>query len=258
MNRYRYIASSIAIIAILFFMPACSEKEQSKPDGSTSIDTLVMKDLAALLDKAKGDIADTGLAADQEKPSCGPNIYPCEPYGRKTGDVARNMEFIGFSDPQDHCREQKGKVLDFSKKVKLSFQDWYLGDPKPECAKYKTELLWVIVSAGWCGPCIEEVSQAAEEYANGEFNPKLGILNILFETDEGKPATDVFIKDWAEAYGVTFPVAMDPDFRMGEYFEKSGVPFNMLIDAKTMKIFYQQEGEDPQAVGNKISEFLDK
>ncbi len=40
-------------------------------------------------------------------PSCGRGIYPSGPYGFRAGDTARNLEFQGFSDPQNHCKAHR-------------------------------------------------------------------------------------------------------------------------------------------------------
>jgi len=201
--------------------------------------------------------SDFTYTPDTAPAACGVVIYPCPPYGVDANDVASNMSFLGFSDPKDLCKDNQDKVMDVSSKHRIAFQDWYLGDPDPSCAKYKKQLLWVMASAGWCGPCQDEVSATQAEYAKGAVDPRVGIVNVVFENDKlGEPATETFVKKWISTFSLTMPVAMDPDFTMGIYFEKKSVPFNMLIDLKTMKVYHRQTGGSLTTIGQKISTFF--
>jgi thiol-disulfide isomerase/thioredoxin len=244
---------ALGLGALLALGPGCG-KNDVQPDSGTKADTRPATDFTS--------VPDTGPAA------CGPTIYPCAPYGTKTNDVAANLDFLGFQDPEEQCEEHKTKTPDYSKLSLVAFKDFFLGDPKATC---KRKLLWVIVSAGWCGPCQKEVKSTALMYAKGQVDARIGILNIVFETDTpGTPADEAFTKDWSNALGpdlngdgkadgpVTFPVVMDPGFKMGAYFNKAATPFNMLVDLSNMQIFYQLTGGDANAVGPKITEFLNK
>ncbi len=237
--------------------------------------TLLLATVAALLAGCsdKGTQPDTTPAVDQRvfdliggtgdgQVTCGDKIYPCGPYGTKTGDVAANMEFVGFQDPNEQCATHKDKVIDQANLTKISFKSFHQGGSS--CSPRK--LLWVIVSAGWCGPCQEDVSAAEKEYAAGNVDSRLAILNIMFET--GVPVTaitEAFTLKWINTVAgtkekpsqkVTFPVVMDPEFKMGAYFSKAAVPFNMLIDLSTMKIYYQQVGGNATTVGPKVQAFF--
>jgi thiol-disulfide isomerase/thioredoxin len=186
--------------------------------------------------------------------TCGLKVYPCAPYGTKTKDVTTNVEFLGFTDPGQLCKDHKDEALDLNTVAKVTFKDWYRADPTATCGR---QLLWVIVSAGWCGPCKAEVKSTQEQYAAGAVDKRLGILNVVFETDDqGVPADETFIKQWISAFKVTFPVVMDPTFKMGLYFDKAATPFNMLVDTSSMRIYYTQVGGDASTVGPQIQAFF--
>jgi thiol-disulfide isomerase/thioredoxin len=188
-------------------------------------------------------------------PMCGPNIYPCPPYGVQSGDVAANLEFVGYSDPKEHCTDHKDKVMDIDNARKISFREFH--QPEAGCDSKKRDLLWVMVSAGWCGPCRTEVQQTQTEYAKGSVDSRVGIVNVVFETDKlGVPITDAFLKKWITSFNLTLPAVMDPSFKMGAYFDKKATPFNMLVETKTMKILYRQTGGDLSNIGKKISEYF--
>jgi len=228
------------IAALLILLAGCSDKTTEERQDARTDRSLV--DLLSL--------------PDEGVPVCGPKTYPCGPYGTRTNDVAANLEFLGFSDPDEMCKAHDKKAQDTSKLRRIAFKDWYQADPTGACNR---KLLWVIVSAGWCGPCQEEVRDAATQYKGGQVDSRLGILNVVFETDNpGTPADGPFLNKWTTKLGLTFPVVMDPSFKMGAYFTREATPFNMLIDTSTMKIFYQLAGGDASFIGPQILAFFNK
>ena len=182
--------------------------------------------------------------------------YPAGPYGTRTGEVAANLEFMGFLDPKNFCKGPADKKMDKTRLTPISFRTYYEGDKTSACAKHKPKLMWIMVSAGWCQPCWAEVTATQKEYGKGSIAPGLELLNIVFETKTSAPATEAFLKTWADQFSLTFPVAMDPSFKMGAYFTRAAVPFNMLIETKTMKIYYQQVGGSLSNIGKKASEYF--
>lgn len=206
-------------------------------------------------EKPKDSGPDISFIPDTAPSPCGTGIYPCGPYGVNIDDVTKNLEFVGYSDPKEHCKEHKDKVMDTTTSRRISFKEFHLGDSS--CTQYKREILWVMVSAGWCTPCQKEVSKTQNEYALNQVDQRVAILNILTETDNlSEPATDAFIKKWIQSFNLTFPVGMDPSFKLGAYFDVKAVPFNMLIETKTMKIIYRETGENLPGVGAKIQSYF--
>lgn len=239
MNMRRYLL--VAGLAGLLW--GCSDDTNVTQDSGTK-DTL-----SADFTNAAGDAAAT----------CGPGIYPCGPYGTKTGDVVENIELFGYMDPDELCKANDKKQHDYTKLHKLSFKDFYQGSKKAGCAAYKKSLLWVMISSGWCGPCKSEVSSTQVQYGKDQVDKIVGLMNILNDSDSsGIPPNALFIKTWATTYNLSLPVLMDPSFKTGVFFGRNAVPFNMLIDLKTMKIFYQQVGGSLTNIGAKISEYKSK
>lgn len=236
MSRIPLILASIFAVAVLV---GCSDDTEKTKD-STVVD-MAFHDMA---------VGDGGTA-------CGPGVYPCGPYGVQIGDVAANLAFMGFSDDDNQCTEHKDKVMDLSKAHQVAFADWHVGDAS--CASKKKDLLWVMVSAGWCGPCKTEVQTTQKEYGAGAVDSRLAILNIVIETgNHGEPADTNYLKTWINGFKLTFPVVADPSFKMGAYFNKKATPFNMLVETKTGKVYYRQVGGAISVVGQKVTEFFNK
>ena len=61
-----------------------------------------------------------------------------------------------------------------------------------------------------------------------------------------------------ERFGITFPLAMDPEFQMQKYFQRNAVPVNMLIDLRTMRIHFFQTGVSLSRVGQEMVAFFSR
>jgi hypothetical protein len=202
-----------------------------------------------------GNKGDTGIPPDIDT-SCGPGIYPCGPYGTKIGETAANMAFTGIMDADEQCKKDSAKKHDTSQERTISFKDYYLGSSKPGCSGFKKTLLWIMVSSGWCGPCQNEVQKTAGTYSNDDWYPKAALINVVVDnTTLNSPADTAFIKNWAARFNATFPVVKDPTFQMGKYQSRSNMPYNLLIDLRTMKIYYQQVGGNLANVEQKVRDF---
>ncbi len=199
----------------------------------------------------QGDMTVTG----DMNTSCGAGVYPCGPYGTAVDSVVANMELQGYMDAKEHCLDHKDKKQDTAALRKASFKDYHLGDSS--CASMKRTLLWVMVSAGWCAPCQDEVKKVQAKYEKAAYDERLGIINVVFETTKNNvPADAAFIKQWADGFKLSYPVLMDPSFKMGAYFSKKAAPFNMLVDTSTMKIKYRSTGADLTNLENKVADFF--
>ncbi|MCC6748268.1 MAG: hypothetical protein IT371_11455 [Deltaproteobacteria bacterium] len=221
----------------------CSGNNSATPDGGTKGD-------------GKAMIADLGLALDGPG-ACGPSTYPCAPYGTRNDEVASNETFLAFADPGGFCKTHPDEKMDATTVRQMGFHSWYQWDSK--CPTKKAKLAWFMVSAGWCGPCWKEIQAASDQYRAGAIDDRVSIVEIVFEDDQHKPATAEWTKNlWIPKFNIPFPVLIDPAFKMGKYFNKEAVPFNMLVDLSTMKIYYQQTGGDFKTIGEKIQAFLNK
>ena len=233
-------SQAVTIFACVLLAGACSSSDNNAtPDAGATVDAKVVIDLALGSDAAA---------------SCGAGIYPCGPYGTQQGEVIANEKFTGWSDPDTFCKDSKDKVLDIDTVRNFSFKSWF--DKPDKCPEKKKKLLWVMVSAGWCGPCIAEINEVMAQYRTGAFDSRVEVIDILFEDDNGDPATPAFAKVWANQLKLTYPLLLDPTFKMGKYFSREAVPFNMLVDLETMKVFYAQTGNNLPAMGQQVQAFL--
>ncbi|MCA9666865.1 MAG: hypothetical protein KC503_14800 [Myxococcales bacterium] len=236
-----------ALIALFTFSTVACSDDSGTPSPDTKAST---PDTGATPDTTASDTTAADTAPAQ--------TYPEGPYGTNEGDTIENFEFDGYADADFLCKDSAQMVMNLSQARKISFSDFYNGSAT--CPNKKFDVLWVMVSAGWCGPCHLEVSETQAQYAKGALDKRVALLNLVYQTDSRAPADLPFTKLWAKnnQFQLSFPVAADPGFQMGKYFDKNAVPFNMLIDLKTMKMIFRQTGANLPAVGKALFDFLSK
>lgn len=120
-------------------------------------------------------------------------------------------------------------------------------------------------SAGWCGPCRTAAETAQEEYE--EFAPE-GVMFVHLVVDDnsydGAVTDEDFKADWAEQYGLTFPVVTD-DSKNGyaeayyEWYQEGfidGIPAYVLVD-RDMTVADSWNGASSSKIKNKIGALLE-
>jgi thiol-disulfide isomerase/thioredoxin len=65
-------------------------------------------------------------------------------------------------------------------------------------------------SAGWCGPC-KALAAEAEEMWQSHREDGFVIIHMMTDDWSGDTADEEFIGEWAEEYGITFPVLGEGD-----------------------------------------------
>ncbi|MCQ2417589.1 MAG: TlpA family protein disulfide reductase [Oscillospiraceae bacterium] len=76
--------------------------------------------------------------------------------------------------------------------------------------------------ATWCGPCCEEMP--AFERINGEFSDKVQIVAI--NSSDSQTTVKQFVKE----NGYSFPIAYDPDYKVGALYPTSGIPYTIVVN----------------------------
>ena len=180
------------------------------------------------------------------------NFYPAGPYSIEKFHVMPNMTFY---DPW------KNKWIEL--------KDYYLSKD--------VKALFIVTSAGWCGPCFMEAVSLVNIYE--KYNPDgleiiytLGNTNIPgdvpFETSYDKPdsadfAADLkFMENWKLSAGIeagkpiNYPMYADPKREFLPYAPNHAWPFSMLVTTKDMGIRLVEEGFWSALVENKIEMIL--
>ncbi|MCC6621082.1 MAG: redoxin domain-containing protein [Deltaproteobacteria bacterium] len=109
----------------------------------------------------------------------------------------------------------------------------------------KSEALWIIASAGWCGACETFVPQAAER-ANQLADQGLDLIVVVGENNGGAQPSLEYCKDYAGSHGLdprqtyvdhdgthSWPVLFGA---INTYSNGSiGLPYNIVLDGRSME-----------------------
>lgn len=113
-------------------------------------------------------------------------------------------------------------------------------------AGLRGEAVLLNVWATWCHPCREEIPalQALHERYKGQ-----GLQVVGVSVDAGGEEANV--REFANSFGVTYPIWLDPQERVSSTFRTLGVPSTFLIDREG-KILWKHLGpvraDDPGLV----------
>ncbi len=106
-------------------------------------------------------------------------------------------------------------------------------------------------SAGWCGPC-QSVAATANDLWLEHRSDGFMIIHLMSEDWSGYPADDGFVNEWADQFGLQFPVLYDPTpnpasglYMAGIY--QGSIPFMILLDREyTLRYAFTGAGQEAQ------------
>jgi peroxiredoxin len=110
---------------------------------------------------------------------------------------------------------------------------------------YSGKVIFVNMSADWCGPCRNEASHLEnlyDEYKQRGFQ----IITVL---TSGDPAV------WAHDYQLSFPVLDDSGELIWDQYGEGYVPLNLVIDREKV-IRYKEAGYDETEIKAVIENYL--
>lgn len=131
--------------------------------------------------------------------------------------------------------------------------------------QFYSQIIVLDLSAGWCGPCRTAAQSAEEEFQEFKEDGVVFIHHMIDDnSNDGKVTDDGFVADWAETYGLSFPVVYDDSVEgYGEAyygFSQSGViqgvPTFVVID-REMTIHDYWSGGSSVNLNRAVNELLD-
>ena len=173
--------------------------------------------------------------------------------GLETGDPDLDSDGDGFSDVDERAAGSdptacwsvpSGWPQCLHEAEGVEGQGWRLGYTAPNWSapdQHGGELQFhqlygmvvvVDISSGWCPPC-REAALAAEDFYAEHRDDGVILLHLMVEDLYGDPAAQPFLEDWAEQYGLSFPVlADDADVYEALYAEGyiQGIPAYFVYD----------------------------
>jgi len=113
-----------------------------------------------------------------------------------------------------------------------------------------TKIIWINFFASWCAPCQLEApitQNIYEEYKNK------GLLIVGAGFDYGQPFS---CTEWADTYGLTYPILDDSDRELYSLFANGATPQNIIIDHNNV-LRYNQPGYNGIEIKAKIEELIE-
>ncbi len=93
--------------------------------------------------------------------------------------------------------------------------------------KLRGKVVFLNIWATWCGPCREEMPSMETLYDELKHQKDFVVLAVS-EDSKGRAAVAPYI----EKYGYHFKVLLDPENKVGDSYNISGVPETFIIDRK--------------------------
>lgn len=96
---------------------------------------------------------------------------------------------------------------------------------------YRGQVILLTLSALWCVPCREQAGDAEALYQELRSQGFI-TLEVLVddETIGGDRATVEDAREWADEYGITFPVMADTQGTVDQIYGMGALPVNVIID----------------------------
>lgn len=228
---------------------------------------------AALSMSALGCNEDGTNGSDSPPPDTAPVAmtvgYPAGPYNVQPGDVVKDFEFTGFTNPKAGSAALAPIKLSDFYNPHADDTSYMPADPSVDDRLYpagspygagtkKPRALAVNIGAVWCGPCnFEAKSELPSHYATyhplgGEF-----LFQLADGAVQGTAATQKDLTSWTKKYKVDYPSTIDADKQLAAFFDANAYPANMIINLRTMRIVAVVAGVPDEAYWGKFQATID-
>lgn len=165
--------------------------------------------------------------------------------GSVAGNRIQNYKFLGYG------TDASATKLDTTKGTgTVQLADYF--DPKSE----KYSIIILNVAARWCGPCNQETTEIVGGIAAQYAPKKVVFVQAITEGLDYKAATMDDLNGWISDHSNNFTTMLDPSqANLGVFFDRAAIPFNAVIDARSMEILYAGTGA-PQDFGAFLDKYL--
>lgn len=197
----------VVLIASAIF--ACGDSDETAPSADVSGADVGLGDTT--VDANEGSDASDGAdaASDTETRACSP---PEGPFGTSEG-----RRFLPFT--LDDCN---GDPFEF------------YGEAEGYC---DASLTVFSMAAGWCEPCRVEAELMQELLVDEYADAGVRVVVAIIQDNAYQPPSLDFCAEWAEQYGLTNPILVDPVQESGIYFPGGALPATLIVDSEGTIVF---------------------
>lgn len=150
--------------------------------------------------------------------------------GTRAGNIIRNYKFLGYRDGDP----SKGTEV-------ISLADYFDPDMKA------ISLIHFSAGALWCPPCNEEAKALVPIIPTLKAKKVVVIQAIIEGNERGTGSTPADLDEWQKRHSVNYTIFLDPEQgNLGQFFDAAAIPWNALIDARSMELLTSGTGYNPK------------
>ena len=218
-------ASTLALVGLI----ACGDTKtvvQQAPPGSNTSSSGSTDTTSGGEDNTGGQEGNGGLEGDgvgsaASAPDTNPQgkKYPTTGLGTKEGSIIRNYKFLGYPD------------ADTSELKPISLAQFY--DPSGQ----NYQLIHIQAAGVWCPACKGETTALVPLADQLKAKKVVWIVSLAEGPQPGSPSKQADLNGWIAEFSSPYTHVLDPSNKnLGPFYDRSALPWNANIDAKTMKI----------------------
>ncbi|MBU1221886.1 hypothetical protein KKF34_09520 [Myxococcota bacterium] len=205
-------------------------------------------------DPGKGTYVNTPLVLESgdgwTEETCGPDIYPCPPYGTRQFQTVRNIPFLPGNAAAEALLVDGSLSADLAAFYRMR-DDGY-------------RMLMIATTTGWCEHCeaqMDTMPLLVEDYGFLSDNPEVAFLVVVMEDENLDWATLEYSGIYSADHDMDdlIPVTNDPGRAFFQLMTASAYPFNLYIDLRDMTIFaYSSALETEELFGQELESLLNQ
>lgn len=200
-----------AALALVAGIVACSSDSTTTPGGASSGGT-----------SSNGGVTGTGEGTSSGSDS----TYPTTGIGSSPGKVIENFSFLGYPD---------ANVEGGLKTIKL--EQFY--DPTGKT----TKLIHIQAAGVWCSACKDETTALVPAADDLKERKVVWLVAMVEGAAVGTPSKEADLEPWITQFNSPFTHLLDPgEANLGAFFKAGALPWNINVDATTMKIITSSAG----------------
>lgn len=123
------------------------------------------------------------------------------------------------------------------------------------------KVVMINMGAGWCPPCKDEADDIQLLYDSYHEQGLVVLMGMIEGYTGGSSPSGLFLDNWSNNYGLTFPVLADPSASMGQYYrngEQGYIPLNLVIDRDGVVVYNSVGGISFGTANSVISNAINK
>lgn len=234
------VLSASTLLAIAGMAACSSDTTTTVPGGTTNTSSSSSSSGTGTADPDQGIEGDgVGTASSAPDTNANGDKYPTKGIGTKKGAVIANFKFLGYPD---------GNVAGGLKPISLA--EYF--DPSGG----EVKMLHIQAAGSWCSACRGETTALVPLAKDLKAKKVVWLVSLAEGPTPGDASTKTDLNQWIADFSSPFTHVLDPkNANLGPFYDRSALPWNANIDAKTMTVL--TSGTGGAQTGEQIMQEID-